>query len=320
MEQFVGIDVSKAQLDIVLSTQRRPLRVTNDATGWARLIARLAPTTAPCIVLEPTSTYHVGVVLALAEAGMPASLVNPRWARAFAESEGTLAKTDRVDAGVLARYAAQRQPAPTAVPSAALRELRELLTCRDGLVQMRVMALNRLETATAATAAIHRTVTAQLAVQQAEVEARIAAVLAADADLGDREQQLRTAPGVGPVVGPVLVAELPELGLLDGKALAALAGVAPHPHESGRQRGPRRTRGGRRPVTRALYQMALTAVRWDPAMGAHYRQLRERGKPPTVALIAVARRMLGILTAMVRDGLTWQQTRVGQGAFLPQAA
>lgn len=319
MQQFVGIDVSKDHLDVVISTQRRPLHLPNDVAGWARLIARLDPAASPCIVLEPTSTYHVGLVLALAEAGMPASLVNPRWARAFAESEGTLAKTDRVDAGVLARYAVQRRPAPTPVPSAALRQLRELLTCRDGLVRMRVMEQNRLETATAATADIHRAVIADLTAQQAEVEGRIAAVLAADAALGKRETQLRTAPGVGVVVGPVLVAELPELGLLDTKAIASLAGVAPHPQESGRQRGQRRLRGGRRQVTRALYQMALTAVRHDPAMAAHYRQLRER-RPPKVALIAVARRMLGILNAMVRDGLTWPETKVGQGQYLPAAA
>lgn len=317
MAQFVGIDVSKDHLDVVLSTQQRPLHLANDAAGWARLLARLEP--ASCIVLEPTSTYHVGLVLALAAAGMPASLVNPRWARAFAASEGTLAKTDRVDAGVLARYAAQRRPAPTELPSVALRALGELVTCRDGLVAQRVAAQNRLGTATATTADIQQAVIASLAAQVAEVEARIAAVLTEDAALGARQTRLRTAPGVGAVIGTVLVVALPELGLVDGKALASLAGVAPHPHESGRQRGQRHCMGGRRQVTRALYQMALTAVRHDPVMGAYYRQLRAR-RPTKVALIAVARRMLGILNAMVRDGLTWPETQVAQGAFLPTAA
>src|SRR5690625_589854 len=287
-DMFVGIDVSKATLDVVAVPAGRVRQVPNTEAGWTRLIAwvRRAGPTAPCIVLEPTSTYHVGLLLALAAAGMPASLVNPRWARAFAESEGTLTKTDGVDAGVLARYAQQRQPAPTPIPSAALRELDELLTCRDGLVKSRVAEQNRLGTATAATADVHQTVIAHLRAQQADVEARIAAVLAADAELAAREARLRTAPGVGAVVGPVLVTELPELGLVDGKAIAALAGVAPHAQESGRQRRQSRVRGGRRQVTRALYQMAITAVRHDPTMAAHYRQLRER-RPTKVALVAV---------------------------------
>lgn len=160
---------------------------------------------------------------------------------------------------------------------------------------------------------------AALGARIAAVETRMTEVIDADAALAERRARVQTTPGVGAAISAVLVAGLPELGAFDAKAIAALAGIAPHPRDSGVMEGPRTIGGGRPQVRKALYQMAVTAVRCDPVMRAHYQQLRVR-RPFKVAIIACARRMLGILTMMVRDGLAWQETRVGQGQFLPPSA
>jgi len=237
MDRFVGIDVGKTHLDIALLPEATTFRVANDAPGWATLITRLgsAPTG---LVVEATSTYHVGVVLALTEAGMPTAVVNPQRTAAFKTWAGRHAKTDRADARALAAFAAQQRPAPTPVPSATVRALRELDTCRTGLVRMRIETKNRLETATAVTRACHAGVLAAIEAQRVALEQQMAALVAADAALSGRLALLRSAPGIGAVIGTTLVTGLPELGLLDGKALAALAGVAPHPRDSGATRGP----------------------------------------------------------------------------------
>ena len=316
--QFVGIDVSKAHLDVACLPTPATFRVTNDAAGWAALVARLEP--APCIVLEATGSYHHGVVAALAASAMPAAVVNPARTHAFIRSEGQQTKTDRTDARLLARFAQQKQPAPSPIRTASLARLQELVACRDDLTTLLVMEKNRLSVATAHTRAYHDVVLATLTAQRRAVEQEIAATVAADPALAARDRQVQSMPGLGPVLGPLLLATLPELGHGDPKGLAALAGVAPHTQQSGTQRERGVVRGGRVTVRKALYQMAVTATRIAGPLRAHDLGLVDRGKPRNVALIACAHWMLGILHAMLRDGLVWPDTKVAQGHFLPQAA
>lgn len=246
-------------------------------------------------------------------------MINPPRTHAFIVSEGVRAKTDRSDARLLARFGQQKAPPPSPVLTDNARDLKELVGCRDDLTKTMVMEKNRLGVARDLVQDIHQTTIAFLAEQIARIDRQIADLISADADLDTRNRRLQSAPGVGTVLSAVLLARLPELGGVDAKALASLAGVAPHPQDSGTTRGYRATTGGRPAVCKALSQMAQTATRCTPVMQAHYQQRRRRmtHKP---AVIACARRMLGILNAMVRDGLTWPETTVGQGQFLPQPA
>ncbi len=318
--RWIGIDVSKATLDVALLPETSTFQVANNATGWRQLVDRLDLPTVAGIVLEATGSYHRGVTGALAAAGLAPAVINPQRTHAFIVSAGKRGKTDRGDALLLARFGQQKQPTPTPVETETARQLTDLVACRDDLVTTLVREKNRLTVAGDGVRDIHQTTIAFLTTQIAAVEDRIATLIAADAELRERDRQLQSVPGLGPVLSPVLLARLAQLGTTDAKSLAALAGVAPHPQDSGTKHGYRAIGGGRPAVCKALFQMARTAVRGNPVMKAHYRQLVARGKPDRVAVIACARRMLGILNAMLRDGLTWQQTTVGQGQFLPDPA
>lgn len=318
---FVGIDVGKDALVVAIGGTEAPRTVANDATGWAQLISWLRTQPVQRIVLEATGGYHAGVWLALGEAGLPVAVVNPSWTPAFARSEGRRTKTDRSDAHLLARYAQQKQPAVTLIPAEVARQLAALIGFREHLVKQLVMAQNRQHTAAAIVQPLQAELIASLTAQRERVTAAIAALVARDPALQAQVAQLQTVPGIGPVVSVTLVARLPELGRLDRRAIASLAGVAPHPRASGKWRDHRAIGGGRRDVCKTLYQMAQSTIRWEPTIRAQYRHLTEHDhRPHKVAVIACARRMLGILTAMVRDGLTWQQTRVGQEVYLPKSA
>jgi transposase len=316
---IVGIDVSKQDLDVAILPSETHLRVPNDAAGWAQLIAQIDPTAPPTIVLEATGPYHVGLTLALAAAGYPAAVINPARTHAFIASEGQRTKTDRTDATLLARFGEQKRPAPSPVLSETARQLKDLVACRDELTQLRTMELNRLSVATVWTAPHHQAVLDALTRERDLVVREIAALIARDPALTARAALLQSAPGIGPVLGPVLLARLPELGTGDPKGLASLAGVAPHTQQSGTGKAHGPIQGGRPAVRKALFQMARTAVARNPVLKTHYHRLIAEGKPDKVAIIACARRELGILHAMLRDGITWQQTRVGQGHFLPDA-
>lgn len=315
-DSWVGIDVSKTHLDIALLPAAVTFQVANSHAGWTTLVTRLRGITPTSIVLEATGRYHRGVTAALAAVEMPPAIINPSWTHAFAKSEGRRAKTDRTDAQVLARYAQQKQPAPTAVPTATTRTLTDLTAYRDDLVTMRTMEKNRATVMTGVVAPFIAAHIAELDARIAALAREIAALIATDPFWTARVALLTSVPGLSTVLGPQVAVGLIELGDGDRRTIASLAGVAPHPQESGQHRGYRAVRGGRPVIRRALYLMALTAVRRDPVMRAHYQHLLAGGKKKKVALIACARRMLGIINAMIRDGLTWQQTRVGQGQFL----
>lgn len=313
---WVGIDVAKATLVVAILPEQIEFTVANNAAGWADLITRLRATPPVGITLEATGSYHRGVTAALAVADLAPAVLNPAWVAGFKRSEGRLTKTDRSDARLLARYGQQKAPVPTGVRSQPVRDLGELVACRRELTKVLTMEQNRRQTATALTASVHTEVIDALTIQRAQLDRQIVALIAADPDLAARSRVLQSAPGVGAVLAATLLAELPELGTLSLKKLTALAGLAPHPRDSGQRHGVRFLQGGRRQVCRTLYQVAVTAVRCNSVMRAHYQQLRQR-VPVKVALCACARRLLGILAAMVRDNLTWDETKVGQGIFLP---
>ena len=318
--RWIGIDVSKAQLDLVSLPDRTHWQVSNDAAGWDQLCLEFATTPPSLIVLEASGRYELGVVVALDAAGLTPVVMNPLAIRRFAQSLGKRAKNDRLDAELLARYAEQVRPVPRPIPAQTARDLRELLARRQQLTEELVMEKNRLHQATAL---VRPSILRLLGVLEAELESidqLLAAVVASDPAWQARVDQLDTVPGIAPLSATRLAVWLPELGQLTGRELAALAGVAPYDHDSGRVRGLRQIGAGRAPVRLTLYQVLLTTIRWEPTFQAHYAQLVARGKPRKVALVACMRRLLGLLNAMVRDGLTWTQTRVGQGHFLAAAA
>ena len=314
---WFGIDVAKAHLDVAQWGAAASRRVPNTPAGWTRLLAELNRTEQPVVVLEATGPYHRPLVVALHAGGIPTTVINPAQMRSYARSQGQRAKTDPIDAQLLARYGAQTQPAPTPLPTASERRLAELVSRRHDLTQDRVREQNRRQTTTdpLILASIDRHL-ALLADELAAVDRAIATETAADAQSAARSALLRSAPGIGPVIAATLVAGLPELGTLAPKPLAALVGVAPFARESGTQHRPRTIAGGRAPVRTALFQAVVSATRCNAVLRAHLQRLIARGKPYKVAMVATMRRLLGILNAMLRDGLTWQQTTVGQGRFL----
>lgn len=318
-ERWIGIDVANAWLDVAERPSGRTWRVPNDETGWTQVVAALQPPADVLIVLEASGGYEAGVVLALDAAGLTPVVANPVATRRFAQSLGRRATTDRLDAAMLAHYAERMQPTPRPVPEATARTLQELLARRRQLTKMLVEEKNRRQQASPVVRPGVEAHIAWLEAQRGEVDQLLASVVASDPDWQARVATLDSVPGIGPLTATVVAVGLPELGDGTAKQLAALVGVAPWAVERGQHRGQRHISGGRGAVRHALYEAMMTTVRWEPSFAAHYAQLRAAGKPHKLAMVACIRRLLGILAAMVRDGLTWQQTDVGQGRFLVAA-
>ena len=304
---FVGVDVSKDRLDVHLRPSGRAFAVPRDGPGLDRLAAELRALSPGLVVLEATGGFEVTVAAALAAASLPLAVVNPRQIRDFARATGRLAKTDRLDAEAIALFAERVRPEPRPVPGEEAQALAELVARRRQIVEMIGMESNRRRGARSPK--VRRTLDATLALLQAQLTAL-------DGDIDDAvrgcpawreaEDLLRTVPGVGSVTARTLVAELPELGRLDRRAIAALVGVAPLNRDSGVMRGHRAIAGGRTGVRNLLYMTTLAAVRWNPVVRRHYQQLTARGRPKKVALIACLRRLLGMLNAMLRTKSPWQ--------------
>jgi transposase len=304
---FVGIDVSKDRLDVHILPADEALVVPRDGAGLERLAARLAGLAPALVVLEATGGFEVTVAAALAGAGLPLAVVNPRQIRAFARAAGRLAKTDRLDAEVIALFAERVRPEPRPVPDAAARALAELVARRRQIVEMIGMEANRRRQARSPR--VRRTLEATLRTleaQLAELDRDIDDTLRGSPAWRAAEDLLTSVPGVGGVTARTLIAELPELGSLDRRRLAALVGVAPINRDSGRMRGHRAIAGGRTAVRNVLDMATLTAIRWNPVLKAHYQRLIERGRPKKVALVACMRRLLGILHAILRDQSPWR--------------
>jgi transposase len=303
---YVGIDVAKAALDVAVHPTGEAWRVGTEATALPELAARLVGLRPALVVLEATGGLEAAVAAELGAAGLPVAVVNPRQVRDFARALGRLAKTDRLDAQVLAQFAAAVQPAPRPLPDTAAEELRALVARRRQLQTMLAAEQARLSTARAR-------VRPQL---QAHIAWLQRALRELDGDLGRairtsplwraRDDLLRGVPGVGPVLSATLLADLPELGQLSRHQLAALVGVAPLNRDSGTHRGARHCWGGRRAVRTALYMAALAATRWNPTIAAFYQRLVQAGKPKKLALVACMRKLLTILNAILRDRAPWQ--------------
>ena len=300
----VGIDISKSHLDAHELPTGRAARFSNDAAGFQKLAAWIAPTV-DRVVYESTGRWHRALEEALAER-LPLSCVNATRARRFAQAVGQEAKTDAVDARVLAAMGAAvalRQVEPR---SATQRDLGELQAARDALVRDRTATLNRKH------AARHKLVKRQIGYRLAQIERQIKALdaevgrlIAADQALSGRAKVLTSIPGIAQITAAGLLAGMPELGSLEGKAAASLAGLAPVARESGTWKGRSSIRGGRRAPRRMLYMAAVSAITHNPDLARKYRELRERGKPPKVALTAVMRKLLVLANALLRQDREW---------------
>ena len=305
----VGIDVAKATLDVQVRPSDERWTVANDEAGIRTLVEQLRAVAPQQVVLEATGGYELAAVSALAAAALPVVVVNPRQVRDFAKATGRLAKTDRLDAATLARFAEQVRPEARPLATAEQQELDALLTRRRQLIEMLTAEKNRLgQVFVRGGKPVRKSLKAHIAYLERELRMT-------DSDLGElvrrspvwreRDDLLQSAPGVGPVLSRTILAALPELGQLDGKAIAALVGVAPMNRDSGTMRGKRMIFGGRAPVRTALYMGTLTATRCNPVIKAFYQRLVAAGKPKKVALTACMRKLLIILNAMVRQGTHW---------------
>lgn len=309
MVTWIGIDVSKESLDVAWTSadQTQRLSTVNAHVGFASLIRQLPPPAESRVVVEATGGYERALVTALVEAGYRTAVVNPRHVRDFAKSLGVLAKTDRIDAAVLARFGRQVEPRLLEEDPARRAELMQLVARRRQLIDLRTMESNRLEQATARAACKSiRHVLSLLDKEVGRLEAEIAKLLESDDDWRAKIEILTTTPGVAQVTSATLVAEVPELGRLNRQAIAALVGVAPFNDDSGRRRGQRRVAGGRASVRRVLYMAALSARRCNPVIRAFAQRLAAQGKKPKVIIIACMRKLLVILNAMLKTNTPWK--------------
>ncbi len=310
MTGWLGIDVSKATLAGAEAETGVYWQLPNTPAGWRALTARYADDPPAGVVMEATGALHVGLHLHLVACGWHSSVLNPSRTAAYAASQGRLGKTDRADARLLARYGARERPPVTPVTSPAQQRVMALMRRRAQVVKLRVMNTNQAGAARSdEIVALCETLTAACEAQIAELDARIAAILATDPELAALSRQLQSMPGIGPVTSTWLICALPELADRDRRQLAALAGVAPHPRQSGQRARRGRVRGGRPDLTRALFVAARVAIRHDPYFRDYFaRYMGRPGKSYKMGVIAVANKMLTLLAAMVRQGLGWTET------------
>lgn len=302
---YLGIDVSKAQLDIAVHGGAIT-QVRNTAEAIAAWVGGLQGQPPTLVVLEATGIYHRAIAGALTAAGIPVAVVNPRQVREFARSTGQLAKTDRVDARILARFGAVLAPPARPLPDADQQALAALVERRRQLVTMQTMEKNRLHVATARVAVNLRATLHALAQALVDIDEEIGGLIAQNATWQAQVTLLSSVPGVGPQCARYLVALLPELGTLNRRAIAALVGVAPLAHESGQFRGARVCWGGRATIRAMLYMATHVATRWNPVLTPVYAALRAAGKPTKVAKIACLRRLLTILNAIMKTQTPWR--------------
>jgi transposase len=307
---FVGIDVAKAQLDIAVRPSGERWAVPNDTDGVVTLVERLQPLHPTLIVLEATGGLERVATAALATAGLPVVVVNPRQARAFARATGQLAKTDALDARALAHFADVIRPTPRPLPDAQTQELRALLGRRQQLIGMRTAEQNRLAGASGRLTQDIEAHIAWLNARIATLDADLETMLRASPLWRANDDLLQSVPGIGPVCARTLLLELPELGTLTRQQIAALVGVAPLNCDSGTLRGRRTIWGGRAHVRTVLYMGTLVATRFNPQIKAFYQRLLAAGKIKKVALTACMRKLLTILNAMLKHRTSWQAQEV----------
>jgi transposase len=303
---FVGIDVSKWHWDLAVDGRRGVRRFNADDDGMRQLLACLEDVQPALVCLEATGGYERALREAIAERGVPTSTINPRQIRDFARASGQLAKTDKIDAAVIARYAAAFDPPADQPPSAEQQRLRSLRARRQQVVQSLTQEKNRLGTADAQTRESIRRAIKFYEDELQDLDRRLAELTGKDPEFRRRRDLLVTVPGVGAVTAVGLLAELPELGAMNRGQAAKLVGLAPLNRDSGTLRGKRMIGGGRAPVRRSLYMATLVATRHNRLIRNHYRQLLGRGKAKMTALVACMRKLLLILNAIIKNQTAWK--------------
>jgi transposase len=305
---FAGIDVAKLKLDLARTGIQQVQSFTNDPAGISQLVELLLKAPPKLIVVEATGGLERPLLEALLDANLPVHLANPKQVRYFALSLGILAKTDPIDAHVIERYAAQLSPRLLQKRSENQTELEALVTRRRQLLHVRTEENNRLEqTRSKSTRKSIQAVLKVLEKQIHSLNTQTRQLIESDDDFNDIDKLLRSVPGIGPVASATLLCEMSELGKMDRGQAAALVGVAPFNRDSGRHKGKRIIRGGRRAVRSVLYMSAVCGIRFNPILSAFAQRLQKAGKLPKVIIVAAMRKLVCIINAMVRDGLKWDQ-------------
>lgn len=305
-ECFVGIDVSQARLDVATVPGEEPWSVANDSTGLRELRRQLQALSPRLIVLEATGGLEVPAAAELAAAGLAVAVVNPRQARDFAKATGQLAKTDRIDAESLARFAQAVRPTPRPLKDPQTQALEALLVRRRQLLEMLVAERQRLARASKPVRKGLKAHIRWLEKQLQELDTDLTHTIKSSPVWREQDDLLQSVPGVGPVLSHSLLAQLPELGTLNRRQLAALVGVAPYNCDSGTLRGQRHCWGGRAPLRAVLYMATLSAIRFNPRIRPFYQRLTDAGKAHKVAMVACMRKLLTILNAMAKNHTAWQ--------------
>jgi len=304
-KDFVGIDVSKDSLDIAAFNANKKLHFSNDEAGITQIIKAFDEMAPALVVMEATGGYETPLVYALNKVGIPCAVVNPREVRDFARATKKLAKTDSIDAQVLAHFAAAIKPEPRPLSDEEGRELGAILTRRRQVVEMLTAEKNRMHTARKPVKEEIKEHIAYLEKRLARIESNLSGRIQESPVKKMKYQLLRSVPGVGPTLSITLLVDLPELGNLNRRQIAALVGVAPLNRDSGTLRGKRRVWGGRSQVRAALYMASLVATRHNPVIKRFYTRLCEAGKAKKVALVACMRKLLTILNAMLKHCVSW---------------
>lgn len=308
--KFIGIDIAKDTLDIAVLGEKKASQVGNDEGGIAKLIKKLQTLNPELIVVEATGGYQRTVVLGLYEAGLPVAVVNPSRVRQYARARGLLAKTDKLDAFNLAEFGKQMKPRQFEAKSESGRYISALMVRRRQVEEMLKAEKSRLRTVHVEMRDSLERMIGILKEEIKRLEKDLDQFIKENEDWQEQEQILTSAKGVGRVTAAILLAELPELGKLDRKKIAALVGLAPMNSDSGKKRGYRKTKGGRIEVRNVLYMSTLVATRYNPLIQTQYQELLRRGKVKKVALTACMRKFLTILNAMMRDKATFRQRSV----------
>jgi len=305
---YAGIDISKDNLDLAVHPRQQIRRFHNTATGINKMVEYIREIGSVLVVMEATGGYEIAVVAALGEAGIPTAVVNPRQVRDYARSTGKLAKTDAIDAQILADFAAVVQPQPRPLADTQTQELKDILARRRQLSEMITAEKNRLHRARGALVDHIRAHIIWMEKELLEMDSELKRFVEESPMWREKDNLLRSVPGIGPVLSSTLVAELPELGTLNRKQIAALVGVAPINRDSGKMRGKRSVWGGRGSVRSALYMGTLVATRFNPVIRRFYERLIASGKAKKAAITACMRKLITILNAMIKHHVTWRYT------------
>ena len=306
-ETYIGIDVAKSSLEVAIHNQAKQFSFTNDEKGIQQAIEQIKVVSPTLVVLEATGGYELHLAAALSLSNLPLVVANPRQVRDFARATGRLAKTDAIDAGVLAHFAAAVKPEPRPFQDEALQALKDLVARRQQLIEMLTAEKNRL--AMARNHTVRRNIQSHIEWLQKELDGTDGGLrdqIKASPVWRQKDNLLQSVPGVGKTTSATLIANLPELGILNRRQIAAVAGVAPYNRDSGLLRGKRTVWGGRAKVRTALYMAVLSGIRWNPVIKSFYERLCAAGKPKKVALTACMRKLLTILNTMMKNNTTWR--------------